>query len=215
MIKLPRLGTSLGSIVDSFGVPTNVFSRFWDTFATNIENNEAALQTQENAQSALIQQIQNVQQQQTAQLQLINQALQEAQNPSSQGNTQTQAGNTNLTGSSWFSGPSVTFSNAVPSNNVTTSSRVTTPGTSQGAMITANARLQQILNGVETTLATTTFTIQPPQSGDPGYVTFNPFGQLTPNSDTITGAVSYRMDIQRTGGGTATGVGLTTSVTRN
>lgn len=55
-VTLPRLGTSLGAIVDSGGVASTIFSRFWDTAMSAVEEALSALQDQEEQLAAQEQQ---------------------------------------------------------------------------------------------------------------------------------------------------------------
>lgn len=109
MFRLPRLKANL-AIVNSKGNPLDYFLRFWNIeVAPRIEQQEAG-------QDQLIQQIQDLQAQQAAQLDLINQALELAgiALETAGGNAGSSSSVNDITDAAWTEGPQVDLTGVVP-----------------------------------------------------------------------------------------------------
>jgi hypothetical protein len=161
-----------------------------------------------------------------AQIVLINQALATANaaaaaaSPSA-AQEQTASGNVDLTTTGvWQAGPVVRFSAPRAATVTFGMSGPSTGGSTTGInQMTGNARLQQILSGAETTIATATFTVTPAtraSGGEPAIPSSASISAWSPTSttDTLTSAVSYRVDLERLTGCTSSGVSVVTDVKR-
>lgn len=212
--KLPRLQARL-PIVDKEGNPMPSFLRFFNIdFVGRIEQQEAS-------QAAVLVSLQNIQSQQSAQLALINQALELA----GLALETADSGGTTKSGSetSSFALASTLFS-AGPLLNLTSvlAGTLTIPGTSPqvvlgttamtaGTVTNGEYRLVEVVSGVDTVLFTGTFTVTdvttegPVQEFEMNHVSAPDVAALSLSRST-TGAVSYRIDTRRVSGATMTGL---------
>lgn len=197
------------------GRAANAFVRFWDTMCRLIES-------QENRQNTLIADLQAVQQQQAAQLELINDALELAglalaTADAASGGTARSGSDT---GSFALTGTGDVSPCTVPLLTVS-AGLLTIPGTGPGVLygtttmtggLTVEAEYDIVeVTGTETVVFSGTFTINDVTGDEPSQV----FQVVHPSAPDVaafsetrasTGSVSYRVDVRRVSGATMTGV---------
>lgn len=201
MLKLPRITVSL-NIVDANGRATVAFSRLWDTFATAIEENDAA-------QAASILSLQEA----FAAIQaatVVAQAAQETANVA-QATADAAGGGTATSGSAngvteagvsgWQTGPQVDLTGVVAGDLTISGTGPQQDGTTVATQnMTGDFRVVEIVGMTETTVFTGNHSII---AGNPATVLNNSAATVTAftSARTSTGAVSYRIDTQRTDAG--------------
>lgn len=213
VFRLPKLKT-LDRIVDALGRPSISFVKFVNTdFAGSIERQEAkqlvtderqdetdaALAATLAALEAAFAAIQSV----NAVAQAAQQAANEAQTSADGGTTTSgsASGSVDVGTGSWQLGPQVDLTAAVVGDLLITGSgpqqddSISAPNT-----ITGDWRVVEIDGGTQTTVFTGTFTIYP---GTPATVLNNSASAVAAFTlaRTNSGAISYRIDAQRTDGG--------------
>lgn len=201
VFKIPR-PVWTQAIVDKAGLATKAFSR-------RIEEAFGKIETQETSQDAALVLIQQVQADQAAQLALL-QATQQQANAAQQTANDAQAtadaagGGTarsgsasftdTISGAAWVIGPTINLTGVVAGNLTITGTAPTSGALISGNFVAGEYRVVEMAGG--TTLFTGSMTIN-----DTG-VTDNSVAAVAAFTvaEITTGAVSYRIDIRRSGG---------------
>lgn len=212
---MPRVRTADPITDAKTGRAANAFVRFWDTICRQIEG-------QENNQNNLIATIQAVQAQQSAQLELINQALELAglalETADAAGGGSARSGSDTgafvLTGTGDVS-PCTVALTTVSAGDLTipgTGPGVTYGSTAMTGGSTVSAEYDIVeVSGGDTVVFSGEFTINDVTGDEPSQV----FQVIHPSAAAVaaftdarasTGSVSYRVDVRRVSGATMTGV---------
>lgn len=208
-LNLPRLKANL-AIVNGRGQPLDYFLRFW-----NIEV-APRIERQESSQDALIQGVVALQEQQAAQLALIQQALELAGLAVGYSGSSTEPDFTFTSLGVWQNGPIVNLT-AVP-----VASDLTVPGT--GLQVDSNTsfssppdnnatgriRIVEVVSGVDTTVMTFDWSARGVFFNGSTYITVTNDPDITTATyaSSETGDVSYRLDAIQDSGDLLTNVGV-------
>lgn len=208
MFKLPRLKANL-AIVNGQGKPLDYFLRFW-----NIEV-APRIEAQEDAQTAQLDAISQLQLQQQQQLDLIYQAL-ELAGGSAGGTSGSNTASFNLTGSSWVASALVSLTGVVAGDlKITGTGPSTQYGTSAmtgGTVAYGEYRIIEVVSGVDgDTVFTGTFYVTDQTTDEPSqilFVTHSSQSAVAAFDDprTTTGDIDYRVETRRISGASVTGM---------